>query len=109
MLKNPSFPDAYVSLDVEIADDVVIGPGAFVGPRVKIGAGTKLGPYVVIKSDTTIGKNNTIHSFASIGGDPQTSDFQESDRTFLVVGDNNVFHEGVTINRGISLVIVTLL
>ena len=83
----------------EIGENVSIGPWSTIGPNVKIGANTKIGPNVVIKENTTIGANNTIHQFASIGGDPQTKDYSGGE-SFLEIGDNNTFHENVTINRG---------
>ena len=40
-----------------------------------------------------------VHAFASIGGDPQVKQYDGADN-FLEIGDNNVIHEYVTINRG---------
>ena len=90
---------AIIDPSAEIADDVSIGPWSKIGPNVKIASGTNVGSHVVIKENTTIGKGNVIHPFSSIGGDPQTKDYKHN-QTFLEIGDNNVIHEYVTINRG---------
>lgn len=82
-----------------IGKNVSIGPFTVIGPNVVIGDDTCIGSHVVIKENTTIGKNNKIHQFASLGGDPQVRDYVNSG-SYLEIGDNNTFHEYVTINRG---------
>ena len=90
---------AMISDSAKVADDVEIGPYTIVGPNVEIDSGTWIGPHVVVSSNTKIGKNNTIYQFASVGGDNQ--DLVRDDKpTFLEIGDDNVIHEFVTINRG---------
>jgi UDP-N-acetylglucosamine acyltransferase len=90
---------AIIDPSAEIASDVVVGPWSKIGPNVKISSGTTIGSHVVIKENTVLGKNNVIHPFSSLGGDPQTKDYKH-DQTFLEIGDSNVIHEYVTINRG---------
>ena len=82
-----------------VADDVELGPWTVIGPNVRIGAGCKIGSHVVIKENTLLGQHNVVHAFASLGGDPQTKNYNGAN-TSLVIGDNNVFHEYCTINRG---------
>jgi UDP-N-acetylglucosamine acyltransferase len=82
-----------------IAEDVVVGPYTVIGPNVEIDKGTWIGPNVVIPCNTKIGKNNKIYQFASIGGDNQDLVFDDKP-TYLEIGDNNIIHEFVTINRG---------
>jgi len=54
---------------------------------------------VVIKGPTVIGANNHIYQFSSIG--EATPDLKYRDEpTRLVIGDNNVIRENVTIHRG---------
>lgn len=82
-----------------IADDVTIGAFTIIGPNVEIASGCRIGPNVVILCNTKIGKNNKIYQFASIGGDNQDL-VEDSKPTYLEIGDNNVIHEFVSINRG---------
>ena len=90
---------AIIDPSAEIADDVSIGPWTIVGPGVSIGAGSVIASHVVLKGPTTIGRNNRIYQFSSVGED--TPDLKyKGEPTRLVIGDNNVIREGVTIHRG---------
>ena len=90
---------AIVDPSAEIADGVEIGPWTIVGPDVKIGAGTKIASHVVLKGPTEIGENNTILQFSTVGEDTPDLKYQ-GEPTRLIIGDNNVIREGVTIHRG---------
>lgn len=90
---------AIIDSSATISDDVEIGPWTYIGPHVEIGSGTKIASHVVIKGPTKIGKNNNIFQFSSIGEDPQDKKY-DGEPTVLEVGDNNVFRECCTINRG---------
>lgn len=90
---------AIVDSSAKIAEDVEVGPWSIIGPDVSIGAGTKIASHVIINGPTTIGKHNRIMQFSSIGED--TPDLKyNGEPTRLIVGDNNVIREGVTIHRG---------
>ena len=83
----------------KLAPDVTVGPWSVIGPNVEIGAGTVIASHVVIKGPTVIGKNNHIYQFSTVGED--TPDLKyKGEPTRLVIGDNNVIREGVTIHRG---------
>ena len=82
-----------------IHPDVTIGPFCIIGNGVEIGEGTKILSHAVIKGPTKIGKNNTIYQFSSIGEDTPDKKFKGED-TELIIGDNNIFREGVTVHRG---------
>jgi len=90
---------AIISPDAELAHDVVVGPYAVIGPDVKIGAGTVIGPHVRIDGPTTIGERNQFVGQASIGTPPQDLKLK-GEKTELRIGNDNVFREFVTINRG---------
>lgn len=92
-------PQALVDPKAKIAEDVKIGAFAIVGPEVSIGAGTVVGPHAILKGSTTIGKRNRIFQFASVGEDCQDKKYQ-GEWTELVIGDDNVIREGVTLHRG---------
>lgn len=91
---------AIVDSHVELGDDVEIGPYCVVRRGVRIGAGTKLLAHVVVSGSTTIGRANVVHPFAVVGGDAQLRKdaADASARRSLVIGDENVFRENVTVN-----------
>lgn len=90
---------AIIGPDVKLGKDVSIGPYTVIEGVVDIGDETQIGPHVVIKGHTTIGKRNKILQFSSIGEDPQDLKYHD-DETYLTIGDNNLFREFCTINRG---------
>jgi UDP-N-acetylglucosamine acyltransferase len=92
-------PTALVDARAELGASVEIGPYCVVGAGVVIGPGTRLASHVVIEGPTVIGQGNTIHSFAVLGGVPQHKRHR-GDPTRLVVGDENVIREHVTVHRG---------
>jgi UDP-N-acetylglucosamine acyltransferase len=90
---------AIIDSSANLSGDVTVGPWSIIGPNVEIGAGTHIASHVVIKGPTTIGENNKIFQFSTIGED--TPDLKyKGEPTRLVIGNNNVIREGVTIHRG---------
>jgi UDP-N-acetylglucosamine acyltransferase len=90
---------SYVAPGAELDDDVIIGPFCYVGSNVSIASGTKLGPHVTVQGKTTIGHNNHFVSQCAIGGLPQDLKYA-GEESALVIGDNNIVREFVTINIG---------
>ena len=90
---------AIIHKNAHIDADVDIGPFCIIEENVKIGKGTKILGHVVIQGGTEIGENCIISPFASIGGPPQDLTYKGED-TKVVVGNNNIIKEYVTINRG---------
>lgn len=82
-----------------LGDNVEIGPYCIVEEKVKIKKGTKLLGHTIIQTGTDIGENCIIGPFASIGGPPQDITYRGED-TKLIIGNNNIIKEYVTINRG---------
>ena len=90
---------AIIEPGASIAEGVTIGPWSYVGDDVTIGAGSVIESHVVIKGPTVIGEGNHIYQFSTVG--EATPDLKYQDEpTRLVIGDNNVIREGVTIHRG---------
>ena len=83
-----------------IADDVTIGPWSSVGAHACIGAGTVIDAHVTVGDYTTLGNNNHCFSYSSIGSKAQTLDNKSSHTALLKIGNNNVFREFCTVNRG---------
>ena len=90
---------AVISSEASIASDVVIGPYSIIGPDVTVGAGTVIGPHVRIEGPTRIGERNQIVGQSSLGTPPQDLKYH-GERTELVIGNENMIREFVTINRG---------
>ncbi|WP_369742340.1 acyl-ACP--UDP-N-acetylglucosamine O-acyltransferase [Pseudidiomarina sp. PP-1MA] len=90
---------AIVDKSAKLGANVEIGPYSIIGADVEIGDGTVIGPHVVVKGPTTLGKNNRIFQFSSVGEDCQDKKYA-GEPTRLVIGDNNIIRECVTIHRG---------
>ncbi len=91
-------PTAVVHPTAELDHNVEIGPYTVIGESVNIGANTKIGSHAVIDKWTTIGKDCHIFQFVSIGAPPQDLGYQ-GEKTEVILGDNNVIREFVTIHR----------
>ena len=90
---------AIVDPSARLAEGVTVGPWTYIGPEVEIGPGCIIEPHVVIKGPTFIGAGNHIYQFASVG--EATPDLKyRNEPTRLVIGDNNIIRESVTIHRG---------
>jgi len=89
---------AHVSPKAEIGKGVHVGSGAVIGPDVIIGQNTWIGPNAIIEGKVKIGSNNKIFPGACIGLEPQDLKYK-GDFTEVLIGDDNIFRECVTINR----------
>ncbi len=93
-------PTAIVSKKAEL-DEIEIGPYAIIEDDVKIGKGTKVMAHAYIASGTTIGKDCEIHIGAVLGYIPQHLEFKGA-KSYLKVGDRNIFREYSTVHRGLK-------
>jgi len=92
-------PRAIIDPSAKLGEGVSVGPWSIIGPDVEIGDGTIIESHVIVKGPSVIGKNNHIFQFSSVGED--TPDLKyKGEATRLVIGDNNVIRENVTIHRG---------
>jgi UDP-N-acetylglucosamine acyltransferase len=92
-------PMAIVDASAVVHDDATVGPFCVVERDVTIGAGTVLREHVVVRKHTTLGAGNQVDPFVCLGGEPQDLKFDPDTVSYLRIGDNNVFREGVTISR----------
>lgn len=88
-----------ISPDAILGEDVTVGPFCIIGSNVIVGQGSTIGPYTRIEGPTRIGARNRFFGQSSIGTEPQDLKFR-GEKTELVIGDDNVFREFVTVNRG---------
>lgn len=93
--------DASAIIDpaAKLGENVTVGPWTIIGPDVSIGDDCHIHSNVIIRANTRIGKNNRIFQFSSVGEDPADKKF-EGEESWLEIGDNNIFREGVTLHRG---------
>jgi UDP-N-acetylglucosamine acyltransferase len=89
---------AFIDDGAVIDPSAEIGTFAVIGPHVKIGAGTRIGAHAVIDGHTTIGENCRIFAGVAIGLEPQDLNYK-GEPTGVIIGNNNVFREYVTIHR----------
>jgi UDP-N-acetylglucosamine acyltransferase len=95
-------PSAVVGKEARLADGVVIGPNCVIDSDVSIGAGTILDANVVISKSVKIGRGNHFFPNCAIGGRPQMLELKADDEIGgLVIGDNNIIREQVTIHPSI--------
>jgi UDP-N-acetylglucosamine acyltransferase len=94
---------AIIKGEVDLADDVLIGPHCVLTGPLTIGAGTRLVGNVYLHGPLTIGRGNTIYPFACLGFAPQHAKYDPDEPGHgLVIGDHNRFREHVTIHRAFT-------
>ena len=80
--------------------DNKIHPTAIIGKDVVLGKGNEIGAYCIITGNTTIGNNNVFESFCVIGSEPEHKAYFGKPNKGVLIGNNNVIREYVTINAG---------
>lgn len=73
---------------------------AVIDPSVEMGENNYIGPYCVIGKGAVIGSNNRFEAFCSIAAPPEHKDFWHGDYQSVIIGNNCVIREYVTINSG---------
>lgn len=91
-------PTAIVSPKAEVARDVRIGPYAVIEDDVVIGEGCEIAAHAVVKRFTTLGRGNRVYEHAVLGGEPQDVKFKH-EPSRLIIGDDNLIREYVTLHR----------
>ena len=92
-------PSAVIDPGAVLGENVRVGAFTLIGADVSIGDGCDIGPHCTVTGPTRIGKGNRFVGHAAIGGDPQDKKYA-GERTELEIGENNLFREFITINRG---------
>ncbi len=93
---------AEVSPLARLADNVRIGPFCVIGPDVEIADNCELKNNVTIQGKTRIGSDNIFYQNVVIGTAPQDLKYNGGP-TETIIGNGNVFREGVTVHRGTEL------
>ena len=76
---------------------MVIGPFAYVGPRVRLGEGTQVGLHAILEGRTTLGPRCQVHHGAVIGNIPQDLKYRGAPSE-VVIGHDTVIREYATIH-----------
>lgn len=92
-------PNSFISKDVQLGNNINIGPFCYLNGDIKIDDNTELKSHISVSGKTTIGKNNIFYPFSNIGCDPQDLKYKGEDSE-LIIGNNNIFRENVTISKG---------
>ncbi len=92
-------PTAILDPDAEPGENLEMEQFAYIGPGVKMGRNCKVGHGCYIAGRTEIGDNNIFYPHCVVGTAAQDLKYHGED-TPLFIGDDNVFREHVTINRG---------
>lgn len=91
-------PRAVVDPAAILHEDVEIGPNVVVESGAEIGRGTRIIGNAYIYGGTTLGEECEVHPGAAIGGSPQDNHYK-GEKSFLRIGNRNIFRESVSINR----------
>lgn len=92
-------PSAIVSPSAVLGENVQIGPYAIIEGDAQIGDDCHLDAHTVIRPFVVMGNGNQVLANAVIGGLPQDTRFDPKQRSEVRIGDENIFREGVTVNR----------
>ncbi|MGM0441171.1 MAG: acyl-ACP--UDP-N-acetylglucosamine O-acyltransferase [Elusimicrobiota bacterium] len=99
MSENLIHSTAVLEGDIDLGNNVQIGPFCLIRGNISIGDNTTIDARTVVEGNTVIGKNNNIGIGAVIGNPPQDLKY-DGEPTRVVIGDSNNIREYVTINRG---------
>lgn len=89
-----------VASEVQLDDDVEIGPHCVLDGPVKIASGCRLIGHVYLQGPATIGPGNTFYPFCCIGFAPQDLKFDaKTPGAGVRIGRGNVFRESATVHR----------
>jgi len=90
-------PNAMVERSAELADDIRVGPFAYIGPAVRIGPGCVIDTGASILGRTTLGAKCHVFPFTVIGADAGQTGNGE-----CLIGQANSIREHVTICAGLE-------
>jgi UDP-N-acetylglucosamine acyltransferase len=92
-------PTAIIEDGAQLGAGVEIGPFCIVGRKAKLGDGVRLLSRVSIMGNTSLAARSVVHPGAVLGDEGQIRGNTATD-TRLVIGEDNVIREGVTMNLG---------
>lgn len=89
--------------DINLADDVSIGPNCVLTGSITIGSGTKLIGNIYLNGPLTLGSNNVIYPFVCLGFKAQHTDADpQKPGKGIKIGNDNIFREYVSVHRAFT-------
>jgi UDP-N-acetylglucosamine acyltransferase len=76
----------------------IVHPTAIIDSKAKLGKNNFIGPFCYIGPNVTIGDGNRFEAYVSIGTAAEHRDFFRAEPGAVVIGNDGVFREFVTIN-----------
>ena len=98
-MKNNIHSSAFIEDGAILGEGIEIGPFCHIGANVHLANNVKFHSHVVVNGCTSIGAGTKIFPFASIGHEPQDLKYR-GEKSELIIGENCIIREGVTINPG---------
>jgi UDP-N-acetylglucosamine acyltransferase len=99
-------PTAIISPLAELGPEVQVGPFAIIEGSVTVGAGSIIHARAHLIGSLTLGCRNQVFENTVLGGKPQHFTYA-NEPTSVEIGDDNIFRENVTVNRGTTSSYVT--
>ncbi|MDR0679776.1 MAG: acyl-ACP--UDP-N-acetylglucosamine O-acyltransferase [Puniceicoccales bacterium] len=93
------YETAIIGREVFLGKNISIGAYSLLEDGVKINDNAKIRSHVILRSGSIIEKNVTVDSFAVIGGEPQDLSFDWTKKSGVIIGQNTVIREHVTVHR----------
>jgi UDP-N-acetylglucosamine acyltransferase len=92
-------PTAFVHADAKLADDVEVGPWAYIGANCSVGAGSVIQMRATLEEHVHLAARVTVGIGSVLGGKPQDLKFK-GEVTTVEIGEGTTIREYATINRG---------
>jgi len=96
---NDIHPGSVISPGARLGNNITVGPFCTIGPNVQLSDDVVLVSHVSIGGRTSLGSGTRVFPFASIGMEPQDLKYH-GEQSELIIGQNNVIREHVTMNPG---------
>ena len=94
-------PTAIIHKDAQLAEDVEVGPWAYIGPHCTVGAGSVIQMRATLEEHVHLAARVSVGVGSVLGGRPQDLKFK-GEVTTVEVGEGTTIREYATINRGTS-------
>lgn len=101
-------PAAVISPQAQLGENVEVGALAVIDGHVTIGDNCIIRPGAYLFGPMTMGRGNHVFSGAILGERPQHLKYNDEPTT-LEIGDNNIFREHVTVHRGTTYSMKTVI
>src|SRR5438132_3464905 len=101
-------PAAVISPEAQLGENVEVGALALIDGPVAIGDDCVIRPGAHLYGPMTLGRANIVYSGAVLGERPQHLKYN-NEPTTVEIGDRNIFREHVTVHRGTTSLMKTVI